>query len=211
MSVRWLCVEKMLCFCFCSFCLYRNYMNDTLRTNVFVRFQAETIACACIFLAARALQVRGPLFHPPMNAYYVDASTSAHSTSAASNVWTFCAFFSPDTSAIPTSLVPAVWSHWWWGQGDLCDHSQTLHQEEGRFWMGFSQFCIVRFYSVEIQWHISLVKDSLGTAYHRKPLMRRVPECCQCIVTVFVFFPSPAELWSLGEGSGEEEGFLGRG
>ncbi len=34
-------------------------MNDSLRTNVFVRFQAETIACACIFLAARALQVRG--------------------------------------------------------------------------------------------------------------------------------------------------------
>lgn len=35
----------------------RNYMNDSLRTNVFVRFQPETIACACIFLAARALQV----------------------------------------------------------------------------------------------------------------------------------------------------------
>lgn len=33
-------------------------MNDSLRTNVFVRFQAETIACACIYLAARALQVR---------------------------------------------------------------------------------------------------------------------------------------------------------
>lgn len=32
-------------------------MNDSLRTNVFVRFQAETIACACIYLAARALQV----------------------------------------------------------------------------------------------------------------------------------------------------------
>lgn len=32
-------------------------MNDSLRTNVFVRFQPETIACACIFLAARALQV----------------------------------------------------------------------------------------------------------------------------------------------------------
>uniref|UniRef100_A0A8C5I0Y6 Cyclin-L1 n=1 Tax=Gouania willdenowi TaxID=441366 RepID=A0A8C5I0Y6_GOUWI len=37
-----------------------NYMNDTLRTNVFVRFQAETIACACIFLAARALQMPLP-------------------------------------------------------------------------------------------------------------------------------------------------------
>lgn len=33
-------------------------MNDSLRTDVFVRFQAETIACACIYLAARALQVR---------------------------------------------------------------------------------------------------------------------------------------------------------
>ncbi|XP_067110316.1 cyclin-L1-like [Osmerus mordax] len=31
-------------------------MNDSLRTNVFVRFQGETIACACIFLTARALQ-----------------------------------------------------------------------------------------------------------------------------------------------------------
>lgn len=37
---------------------FRNYMNDSLRTNVFVRFQPETIACACIYLAARALQVR---------------------------------------------------------------------------------------------------------------------------------------------------------
>ncbi|XP_046894234.1 cyclin-L1-like [Hypomesus transpacificus] len=35
-------------------------MNDSLRTNVFVRFQAETIACACIFLAARALQMPLP-------------------------------------------------------------------------------------------------------------------------------------------------------
>lgn len=35
-------------------------MNDSLRTNVFVRFQAETIACACIFLAARALQIPLP-------------------------------------------------------------------------------------------------------------------------------------------------------
>ncbi|XP_039186587.1 cyclin-L1 isoform X2 [Crotalus tigris] len=37
-----------------------NYMNDNLRTNVFVRFQAETIACACIYLAARALQIPLP-------------------------------------------------------------------------------------------------------------------------------------------------------
>ena len=28
-------------------------MNDSLRSDVFVRFAPETIACACIFLAAR--------------------------------------------------------------------------------------------------------------------------------------------------------------
>lgn len=38
--------------------LYRNYMNDSFRTNVFVRFLPETIACACIYLAARQLQVK---------------------------------------------------------------------------------------------------------------------------------------------------------
>lgn len=32
-------------------------MNDSLRTSAFVRFKPETIACACIYLAARALQV----------------------------------------------------------------------------------------------------------------------------------------------------------
>ncbi|KAM5163418.1 cyclin-L1 [Mantella aurantiaca] len=37
-----------------------NYMNDCLRTNVFVRFDAETIACACIYLAARVLQISLP-------------------------------------------------------------------------------------------------------------------------------------------------------
>ncbi|MGH0186134.1 UNVERIFIED_CONTAM: hypothetical protein FKN15_020346 [Acipenser sinensis] len=33
-----------------------NYMNDSLRTDVFVRFDPESIACACVYLAARALQ-----------------------------------------------------------------------------------------------------------------------------------------------------------
>lgn len=32
-------------------------MNDSLRTGVFVRFHPETIACACIYLAARTLEV----------------------------------------------------------------------------------------------------------------------------------------------------------
>lgn len=44
----------------------RNYMNDSLRTNVFVRFQAETIACACIYLAARVLQVTIAWPSPPL-------------------------------------------------------------------------------------------------------------------------------------------------
>lgn len=60
--VTWICPlfrEDAMFLFLCSLCPHRNYMNDSLRTNVFVRFQAETIACACIYLAARALQVRG--------------------------------------------------------------------------------------------------------------------------------------------------------
>lgn len=30
-----------------------NFMNDSLRTDVFMRYQPETIACACIYLTAR--------------------------------------------------------------------------------------------------------------------------------------------------------------
>ncbi|MEE6483973.1 hypothetical protein FKM82_013708 [Ascaphus truei] len=37
-----------------------NYMNDSLRTDVFVRFSPETIACACIYLAARTLEISLP-------------------------------------------------------------------------------------------------------------------------------------------------------
>lgn len=32
-------------------------MNDCLRTDAFVRFPPETIACSCIYLAARILRV----------------------------------------------------------------------------------------------------------------------------------------------------------
>uniref|UniRef100_A0A8C8ZQS7 Cyclin L2 n=1 Tax=Prolemur simus TaxID=1328070 RepID=A0A8C8ZQS7_PROSS len=35
-------------------------MNDSLRTDVFVRFQPESIACACIHLAARTLEIPLP-------------------------------------------------------------------------------------------------------------------------------------------------------
>lgn len=41
-----------------------NFMNDSLRTDVFVRFSPDIIACACIFLAARTVKVNLPL-RPP--------------------------------------------------------------------------------------------------------------------------------------------------
>ncbi|GIY95648.1 cyclin-L1 [Caerostris extrusa] len=37
-----------------------NYMNDSLRTEVFVRYNPETIACSCIHLSARLLQIPLP-------------------------------------------------------------------------------------------------------------------------------------------------------
>ncbi|XP_030633411.1 cyclin-L2-like [Chanos chanos] len=37
-----------------------NYMNDSLRTDVFLRYKAETVACACIYLSARSLQIPLP-------------------------------------------------------------------------------------------------------------------------------------------------------
>lgn len=41
-----------------------NYMNDSFRTDVFVRYQPETIACACIALSARKLNINMST-HPP--------------------------------------------------------------------------------------------------------------------------------------------------
>ena len=35
-------------------------MNDSLRTDSFVRHHPETIACACIYLAARQLEIPLP-------------------------------------------------------------------------------------------------------------------------------------------------------
>ncbi|CAH0548599.1 unnamed protein product [Brassicogethes aeneus] len=37
-----------------------NYMNDSLRTDAFVRYQPETVACACIYLTARKLKLPLP-------------------------------------------------------------------------------------------------------------------------------------------------------
>lgn len=35
-------------------------MNDSLRTDVFLRYQPETVACACIYLTARKLSISLP-------------------------------------------------------------------------------------------------------------------------------------------------------
>ena len=37
-----------------------NFMNDSLRTDIFVRYQPETVACACIYLSARKLGIPLP-------------------------------------------------------------------------------------------------------------------------------------------------------
>ncbi|CAG9770355.1 unnamed protein product [Ceutorhynchus assimilis] len=37
-----------------------NYMNDSLRTDVFMRHQPETVACACIYLTSRKLKLPLP-------------------------------------------------------------------------------------------------------------------------------------------------------
>ena len=37
-----------------------NFVNDSLRTDVFVRYQPETIASACIYLSARKLNIPLP-------------------------------------------------------------------------------------------------------------------------------------------------------
>ncbi|XP_075541289.1 cyclin-L1 [Dermacentor variabilis] len=46
-----------------------NYMNDSLRTDIFVRYSPETIACACIYLSARLLQIPLPN-QPPWYAVF---------------------------------------------------------------------------------------------------------------------------------------------
>ena len=52
--------------------VYRNYMNDSFRSVVFVKYQPETIACACIFLAARQLQIPLPNSPPWYAIFSVD-------------------------------------------------------------------------------------------------------------------------------------------
>ncbi|KAI0989765.1 hypothetical protein GJ496_007176 [Pomphorhynchus laevis] len=52
-----------------------NYMNDSLLTDIFLRYTPESIACACILLAARKLNIalpRNPPWHLLFGAQYPD-------------------------------------------------------------------------------------------------------------------------------------------
>ncbi|XP_055375635.1 cyclin-L1 [Condylostylus longicornis] len=51
-----------------------NYMNDSLRTDVFMRYQPETIACACIYLTARRLDIPLPNNPPWFGIFKVSES-----------------------------------------------------------------------------------------------------------------------------------------
>ncbi|VVC32497.1 Hypothetical protein CINCED_3A007893 [Cinara cedri] len=52
-----------------------NYMNDSLQTDVFVQYDPETIACACIYLSARKLHIplpKSPAWYSLFNANEMD-------------------------------------------------------------------------------------------------------------------------------------------
>lgn len=49
-----------------------NSMNDSLQTDVFVQFDPETIACACIYLSARKLQIPLPKSPPWFSLFNVN-------------------------------------------------------------------------------------------------------------------------------------------
>lgn len=49
-----------------------NFMNDSLRSDVFMRFHPESIACACIYLAARQCQIPLPNSPPWFWLFAVD-------------------------------------------------------------------------------------------------------------------------------------------
>ncbi|KPL94043.1 cyclin-L2-like protein [Sarcoptes scabiei] len=52
-----------------------SYMNDSLQTNVFVRFPPESIACACVHLSARILKVPLPTKPSWYELFNVDTET----------------------------------------------------------------------------------------------------------------------------------------
>lgn len=47
-------------------------MNDSLRTEVFLQYAPETVACACIYLTARKLRIPLPKTPKPWFKLFVD-------------------------------------------------------------------------------------------------------------------------------------------
>jgi len=50
-------------------------MNDSLRTDIFLRYSPENIVCACIYLAARELQISLPQSPPWFTIFGADEAS----------------------------------------------------------------------------------------------------------------------------------------
>lgn len=65
-------------------------MNDGLRTDIFLRYRPETIACACIHLAARTIAVSlSGLLHFQCAAFYHENTVSACNSDISRNLCLF--------------------------------------------------------------------------------------------------------------------------
>ena len=53
----------------------RNFMNDSLRTDIFLRYKPENIVCACIYLSARELKIPLPQSPPWFLIFGADEDT----------------------------------------------------------------------------------------------------------------------------------------
>lgn len=116
----------------------RNYMNDSLRTNVFVRFQAETIACACIYLAARVLQVQN--LSSPLSVFIY-----------CQDLVLISVCFS-DIVTLSADLVPAVWCHGGRDQRHMYNHIEVVHKKKGQ--ICFTSFLLQAHYQPAIRMHV---------------------------------------------------------
>lgn len=103
-------------------------MNDSLQTTVFVQYPPETIACACIYLAARVLQVMSYLllsFFPLCLIHVMIRSDSIAKSSELVLPLQFhgrgfaedlrdAARRLPDCEGRPRNALRAHWATWHW-------------------------------------------------------------------------------------------------